>query len=123
MKRTSNTLWLACVAVLAIVIAFFIISLSGYMMGDDLWMHSDVSTLFELVKYTGGFYFYRGGRLFSVASQYLFSGVLGNHRIWYAIANTLFFVLFIATCGKLIRDRKKGFVSVVLLFALFQSCT
>lgn len=118
MKRTSNTLWLACIAVLVIVIAFFIISLSGYMMGDDLWMHSDVSTLFELVKYTGGFYFYRGGRLFSVASQYLFSGVLGNHRIWYAIANTLFFVLFIATCGKLIRDRKKGFVSVVLLFAL-----
>lgn len=110
--------WLDYLAVSFIVIAFFIISCSGYMMGDDFWMNSGVSSLFDVIKNTAVFYLYFGGRLFSVTCQYLFSGVLGNHRIWYAIVNTLFFVLFLVTCGKLIKDRKKGFVSIVLLFAL-----
>ena len=81
-------------------------------------MKSDVSNLYDLVKYTGAFYFYSGGRLFSVACQYLFSGVLGDHRIWYAIVNTLFFVLCMLTCGRLIKDKKEGSITVVLLFAL-----
>lgn len=110
--------WLDYIAVSIIVIAFFIISCSGYMKGDDFWMNSNVSTLFDLIKYTGAFYFHSGGRLFSVACQYLFSGVLGGHRIWYAIVNTLFFVVLIVTCGKLIKDRKQGFGAVVLLFSL-----
>ena len=118
MHKKNSFSWFCNVAVLIIVIAFFIISCLGYMMGDDFWMNSSVSSLFDLIKYTGAFYFYSGGRLFSVACQYMFSGVLGDHRIWYAIVNTLFFVLFIVICGKLIKDRKEGFVSIVLLFAL-----
>ena len=110
--------WLDYIAVSIVVIAFFIISCSGYMKGDDYWMNSKVSNLFDLIKYTGAFYFYSGGRLFSVACQYMFSGVLGDHRIWYAIVNTLFFVVLIVTCGKLIRDRKQGFATVALLFSL-----
>lgn len=110
--------WFCNIAVLIIVIAFFIISCLGYMMGDDIWMNNGVSSLIDLVKHTAWFYLHSGGRLFSVACQYMFSGVLGDHRIWYAIANTLFFVVLILTCGMLIKDRKEGFVSIVLLFAL-----
>ena len=116
--KKDKYFWLNCIAVSIIVIAFFIISYAGYMMGDDFWMNTNVSSLFDLIKYTGAFYFHSGGRLFSVACQYLFSGILGNHRIWYAIANTLFFVVLIVTCGKLIKDKKQGFTSVVLLFSL-----
>ena len=118
MQKKGSFSWLGNVAVLIIAIAFFIISCLGFMMGDDLWMKSDVSSLFDLVKYTAWFYLYRGGRLFSVACQYMFSGVLGGHRIWYAIVNTLFFVVFLVICGKLIRDRKQGFASLLLLLAL-----
>ena len=116
--KKDKYFWLNYIAVSIIVIAFFIISYAGYMMGDDYWMNTNVSSLFDLIKYTGAFYFHSGGRLFSVACQYLFSGILGDHRIWYAIANTLFFVVLIVTCGKLIKDKKQGFTAVVLLFSL-----
>jgi hypothetical protein len=118
MHKKNIFSWLCNIAVLVIVIAFFIISCSGFMMGDDLWMNGAVSNLYDLVKHTAGFYLHSGGRLFSVACQYLFSGVLGDNRIWYAIVNTLFFVLFILICGKLIQEGKKGFASRLLLFAL-----
>ena len=59
-----------------------------------------------------------GGRLFSVASQYLFSGVLGENKLWFDIVNTLFFVLLILICGKLINTDKKRYVHIVLVFAL-----
>lgn len=116
--KTNSISRFCNVALLIIVIVFFVISISGYMKGDDFWMNSNVSSLFDLIKYTGAFYFYSGGRLFSVACQYMFSGVLGDHRIWYAIVNTLFFVVLIVTCGKLIKDRKQGFATVALLFSL-----
>lgn len=116
--KKDKYFWLNYIAVSIIVIAFFIISYAGYMMGDDYWMNTNVSSLFDLIKYTGAFYFHSGGRLFSVACQYLFSGILGDHRIWYAIVNTLFFVVLIVTCGKLIKDKKQGFTAVVLLFSL-----
>ena len=118
MHRKNSVSWFGNIAVLIIVIVFFVISCSGYMMGDDYWMKNNVSSLFDLIKYTGAFYFYSGGRLFSVACQYMFSGVLGGHRIWYAIVNTLFFVVLLVTCGKLIKDRKQGFAAVVLSFSL-----
>lgn len=101
-----------------IVIAFFIISCLGFMMGDDYWMNAGVTSLLDLVKHTGWFYLHSGGRLFSVTCQYLFSGVLGGHRIWYAIANTLFFVVLIVACGKLVQESKQGFATVLLSFAL-----
>ena len=94
MHKNNIISWLYNIAVLIIVIAFFIISYSGFMMGDDLWMNGAVSNLYDLVKHTAGFYLHSGGRLFSVACQYLFSGVLGDNRIWYAIVNTLCLVYF-----------------------------
>ena len=118
MKKKDSFIWLGNIAVLIIVIAFFTISCLGFMMGDDIWMNGAVSSITDLVKHTGWFYLHSGGRLFSVACQYMFSGVLGDHRIWYAIANTLFFVVLIVTCGKLIKDKKQGFTAVVLLFSL-----
>ena len=118
LRKTNGLDWVGYVAVLMIAIAFFIISCCGYLMGDDLWMNGVVSSMIDLVKHTGGFYLHSGGRLFSVACQYLFSGVLGEHRICYAIVNTLFFVLFILICSKLVKDEKEGFASRLLLFAL-----
>ena len=118
LRRTNGLSWVGYVIALMIAIAFFIISYCGFLYGDDYWMKSDVSNLYDLIKYTGAFYFYSGGRLFSVACQYMFSGVLGDHRIWYAIVNTLFFVLCMVTCGRLIKDKKEGSMPIVLLFAL-----
>lgn len=118
LRKTNGLSWVGYVAALIIAIAFFVISYCGFLYGDDYWMKSDVSNLYDLVKYTGAFYFYSGGRLFSVACQYLFSGLLGDHRIWYAIVNTAFFVLCMVTCGRLIKDKKEGSISIVLLFAL-----
>ena len=118
LRKTNVLDRVGYIAALMIAIAFFIISLSGYMMGDDLWMNGAVSSMIDLVKYTGWFYLHSGGRLFSVACQYMFSGVLGDHRIYYAIVNTLFFVLFIIVCSKLVKDEKEGFASCLLLFAL-----
>ena len=118
LRKTNGLDWVGYIAALMIAFAFFIISLSGFMMGDDLWMNGAVSSMIDLVKHTGWFYLHSGGRLFSVACQYMFSGVLGDHRIYYAIVNTLFFVLFIIVCSKLVKDEKEGFASCLLLFAL-----
>ena len=118
MYRGNRFLWFEYIAILIIIIAFFIISHCGFFMGDDIYMNYGVSTLSDVFEHTKMFYFTWGGRLFSVVSQYLFSGVLGNHRIWFVIANTLFYVLWIMTCGMLVNDSKKGMAFRVLLFAL-----
>ena len=118
LRKTNGLDWVGYIAALMIAIVFFIISLSGFMMGDDLWMNGAVSSMIDLVKHTVWLYLHSGGRLFSVACQYMFSGVLGDHRIYYAIVNTLFFVLFIIVCSKLVKDEKEGFASCLLLFAL-----
>ena len=90
MKKSNIIIWLDYVAIAIIVIAFFVISYCGYFMGDDIYMNYGVSTLSDVFEHTKMFYHTYGGRLFSVASQYLFSGVLGNNRIWFDIVNTLF---------------------------------
>ena len=114
----KNILWFDYVAISIIVIAVFVISYCGFFVGDDLVMAYGVSSLSDVFEHTKMFYFTYGGRLFSVVSQYLFSGVLGNNRIWFAIANTLFFVSLIMICGRLIKNNKKGLVFRVLLFSL-----
>ena len=106
------------VAILIIVIAFFVISRCGFLLEDDLYMNYGVSSLLDVLIQTKKWYFRLGGRIFSVASQYLFSGVLGNNKIWFDIVNTLFFASFIWICGRLINNGKKEFVSCVLVFAL-----
>ena len=119
MKTNNNRfLFLDYIAFVIIVIAFFIISYCGFFTWDDIYMNYGVSTLSDVLEHTKMFYFTYGGRLFSVASQYLFSGVLGNNRIWYAIANTLFFTSLMMVCGGLINGKKEGLISNVLLFAL-----
>lgn len=116
--KNSKLLWLDYIAIAIIVIAFFVISYCGFFMGDDIYMNYGVSTLSDVLEHTKMFYHTYGGRLFSVASQYLFSGVLGNSRIWFVVVNTLFFVLFIMTCGRLIGVSKEKYVFSILLFAL-----
>ena len=118
MIESKKLLWLEYIAILIIITAFFIICYCGFFMGDDLYMNYGVSTLLDVFEHSKMFYFTYGGRLFSVASQYLFCGVLGNNRIWFDIVNTLFFALWIMVCGKLISDSKEKFVFCVLLFAL-----
>ena len=118
MHRKIRFLKLDYVAVLFIVIAFFIISHCGFFLEDDLYMNYGVSSLMDVLKQTKKWYFRLGGRIFSVASQYLFSGALGNNKIWFDIVNTIFFASFILICGRLINKGKTEFVSSVLLFAL-----
>ena len=121
MLRTTKCpwfLWFEYVAILIIVIAFFIISYCGFFTGDDIYMYHGVSTLSDVFEHTKMFYFTWGGRLFSVASQYLFCGVFGDNRIWFAIMNTLFFILLILVCGRLIDDSNEDFIFRVLLFTL-----
>ena len=115
---TNRFLWFEYIAVSIIVIAFFVISYCGFFTWDDIYMNYGVSSLSDVFEHTKMFYFTYGGRWFSVASQYLFCGVLGNNRIWFAIVNTLFFVLLIMTCGKLIDKGKKLYFHYVLMFAL-----
>lgn len=115
-KKVNVLLWLDYVAVAIIVIAFFVISYCGFFYREDISMNYGVSTIFDVLMHTKNWYFTLGGRLFSVASQYMFSGVLGDNKIWFDIVNTMFFVLLILTCGKMINNKDSVFY--VLLFAL-----
>ena len=115
--RINRFLWLEYVEVSIIVIAFFVISYCGFFYREDISMY-DVSTIFDVLKYTKDWYFTMGGRLFSVASQFMFSGVLGDNKVWFDTVNTLFFVLLIMTCGRLINEGQRENVFYVLLFAL-----
>ena len=118
MKKINILIWLDYVAVAIIVIAFFVISYFGYFTGDDFVMDYRVSSISDVLERTKNWYFTLGGRYFSVASQYLFVGVLWNNRVWFDIMNTVFFLLLLLACGRLINDSKKNNVFYVLLFAL-----
>lgn len=119
-KKNANILfWLDSAVVAIIVVAFFVISYCGFFCDDDLYMKNVATSLFDVFKQTKIWYFRYSGRLFSVSSQFLFSGVLGNNKIWFDIVNTIFFASLILICGSLINDNKKEFVSHVVLFALF----
>lgn len=120
MKTNNNSkfLFLDYIAVAIIVIVFFVISYCGFLSGDDIWMSHSVFSLADVFAHTKNWYFTFGGRLFSVASQYLLCGLLSDNRIWFASINTLFFVLLLITCGKLIGDSKKGIILNILTFAL-----
>ena len=117
-KKNNVILWLDYVAVAVIVIAFFVISYCGFFTGDDFVMDYGVSSMSDVFERTKNWYFTLGGRYFSVASQYLFVGVLGNNKVWFDIMNTVIFLLLLLACGRLINDNKKDNVNCVLLFAL-----
>lgn len=126
---TNRLLGLDYVAVAIIVIAFFIISYSGFYIADDLSMAyggtplgtgmrvREISSFIDVFKLTWWWYFHIGGRFFTVAAQYFFCGLIGN-KVWFDIANTLIFVLLLVVCASLVRNGKKGHVRYVLLFAL-----
>jgi hypothetical protein len=118
MKKSNFLIWLDFVAVVIIVITFFVISYFGYFTGDDFVMDYRVSSISDVFERTKNWYFTLGGRYFSVASQYLFVGMLWNNRVWFDIMNTVFFLLLLLACGRLISNSKKGNVFYVLLFAL-----
>lgn len=119
MIQTNKVFRLDYIAISVIVIAFFVISYCGFFAGDDIYMYHGISTLSDVFEHTKMFYLtWTGGRLFSTMCQYLFCGLFGNNRIWFAIVNTLFFLLLIVVCGKMVNDSKKEFVFCVLLFTL-----
>ena len=120
MKTNNNSRlsYLDYIAIAIIVIAFFIISYCGFFTGDDFVMDYGISSISDVFERTKNWYFTLGGRSFSVASQYLFVGVLGDNKVWFDIMNTVFFLLLLLACGRLINDNKKDSVFCVLLFAL-----
>ena len=101
-KKVNVLLWLDFVAVAIIAIAFFVISYFGYFTGDDFVMDYRVSSISDVFERTKNWYFTLGGRYFSVASQYLFVGVLWNNRVWFDIMNTVFFFVVIVGLWKII---------------------
>jgi len=118
MKKSRFILWFEYVAISIIVIAFLVISYCGFFMGDDLFMaRGEFSTIKNVFSQTWWWYHNLGGRFFSVAAQYYFCGLIGN-KLCFDIANTLFFVLLIMTCGRLIKNDEKEAVVYVLFFAL-----
>ena len=117
--KANKYAWFDYVAIAIIVIAFFVISYCGFFTGDDFVMDYGISSIFDVFERTKNWYFTLGGRYFSVASQYLFTGVLWNNRVWFDIINTVFFLLLLLACGRLINNGKKDNVFYVLLFALF----
>ena len=113
--------WLAVLeyaAIFLMAIAFFVISRCGFLREDDLLTRFEVSSLSEVFHYTKLFYMTKGGRWFSVASQYLFAGALGDSKIWFDIVNTLFFLLLILVCVALIRPGKESRPGIALVFTL-----
>ena len=128
-NKSSVFFWLDYVAVAIIVIAFFVISYFGFYLGDDLSMAcgriptksgmrvGEISSIIDVFKLTWWWYFHLGGRFFSVAAQYYFCGLLGN-RIWFDIVNTLFFMVLMIICGRLVNNGNSNGVRCVLFFAL-----
>ena len=74
------------------VIAFFVICHFGFLREDDWLTHFEASSLSDVFRQTRMFYLTRGGRWFSVASQYLFAGPLGEYKICFDLVNTLVFL-------------------------------
>ena len=104
-KKNNELLWLDYVAVIIIVIAFFVISYCGFYFADDLAMSYgaapmmgfddriiEISSIFDVFKLTKWWYFHLGGRYFSIAAEYVFCVVFTN-QVGFDIVNALFFML------------------------------
>ena len=116
--KSRFTTWLDYLLLLLITLAFFSICRCGFFMGDDIAMgYGTFSSIKDVILHTKWFYLNLGGRYFSVASQYLFSGLIGE-KIWYDIVNTLFFVGLVFSCGKLIEKKRGSWIHCSLIFAL-----
>lgn len=118
-SSASRLKWLEYAGLSVILALFFVISFCGFFREDDLMMRHGASTLSELFRQTKVFYVTRGGRWLSVAGQYLFAGVFGEHKIWFDITNTLFFFLFLFVGGALIRPGRNDRIYTAFILALF----
>ena len=116
-NKNNELLWLDYIAVAIIVIAFFVISYFGFFTSDDIDIGRKISFL-DVFRHAKWFYFNLGGRFLSVAFSNLFTRFLGDNRLWFDIVNTLFFLLLIMTCGKLIGNGKRDCIHEVFVFAL-----
>ena len=99
--------WLNMAVIAVVVISFFIICHLGFLREDDWLMHNEAPSLSDVFRQTKMFYLTRGGRWLSVAFQYLFAGVLGEHKVWFDLVNTLFFALMLFVSGSLIQGGEK----------------
>jgi len=114
----NRYIWLEYIVVAIIVIAFFVICRCGYFFSDDYAMaYGSYSSFMDVVNQTWRWYHQSGGRLFSVGAQYFISGLVGS-KLLFDVVNTLFFVLLILICGKLISGNKGKTIHYSLLFAL-----
>ena len=109
---------LSIVGAFAIVVVFFIISRSGFFVGDDWAMGVGLTSFREVVAATVSFYRNWGGSVFSAFCQYLFCGMWMGNKLWFDLANTLMFFLTLLLCGKLCGTEKKSYWPCVLLFSL-----
>ncbi len=115
----KNNKWLYALGVLLIVIVFFVISRNGFFSSDDWAMGVGLNSIREALLATANFYKSWGGGVFGTFSQYLFCGLLGNDKIWFDLANTIIFLLFLLVCGKLVCGaNKSGYWKSTLLFSL-----
>ena len=109
---------LSIVGTIAIVVAFFIISRSGFFVGDDWAMGVGLTSFRELVVSTANFYLYNGSSIFSAFCQYLFCGLLHSNKVWFDVVNTIMFLLFVLGCAQLVMKDKKKFWRVTFVFAI-----
>lgn len=100
------------------VIAFFVICHFGFLREDDWLTHFEASSLSDVFRQTRMFYLTRGGRWFSVASQYLFAGPLGEYKICFDLVNTLVFLALLFVGGCLIQTGTKNGIRPIVVFAL-----
>ena len=110
--------WLNMAVIAVVVISFFIICHLGFLREDDWLMHNEAPSLSDVFRQTKMFYLTRGGRWLSVTFQYLFAGVLGEHKVWFDLVNTLFFALMLFVSGSLIQGGEKDIFRPVLGFTL-----
>lgn len=117
--RNRWPFWVFFALLSLIVLAFFCVSRCGFFKGDDLAMgYGGFSSLKDVWDHTKWFYLNLGGRYFTVASQYFFSGLIGK-KIWFDVVNTVFFLLLILACGKMVATQENQWIHGTVLFALF----
>lgn len=119
MNKEFNKQKLSFVGLAIMTVAFFLISRAGFLWSDDYAMgYGKVFAFQQVISNAKWFYLNWGGGFLGAACQYLFCGLLGNHKIWFDLVNTLWFVLFVFACGNIIGSDKKDRSPKMLCFAL-----
>ena len=117
MKKGKVIEIVAFVAVMVMVVVFFIISRSGFFVSDDWTMGLGIKSINDVFNETFHFVLNVSGRLFATFVQYLFCGFLGGNKLWFDAVNTLFFGALIIISGCLLSEGGIQWKRI-LLFAL-----